>query len=77
MKSYEFENFIVINADIALVTNFDQIAKFHFRGGYLEPMGLILVRNAVGRDFHSATKSIFSNYLKNAVSGHKMFLAPN
>lgn len=31
LKSYEFENFIVVNADIALVTNFDQIAKFHFK----------------------------------------------
>ena len=37
----------------------------------------ILVRNAAESEFHSATKSFFSssNYLKNIVSGHKMFLA--
>ena len=37
----------------------------------------ILVRNAAGRDFHSATKSIFSNYIRNVIISHKWFLAPN
>ena len=35
----------------------------------------ILVRNAAGAEFHSATKLNFSNYLKNIMSGHKVLLA--
>ena len=53
--------------------------------GLFEPLDKLFVsttvlfdsNDAAGVEFLSATKSIFSNYLRNIVSGHKIFLAPN